>query len=90
MDKNLKNDLRAICDTIGKDKEGNITCRRGYFYRHGYTDTLFAEHICNVLNKHNIKYDLIEHNDIWKVFRGGASIANQSHFLVKFKIRGIK
>ncbi len=68
-------------DTLSKKKEV-YTARKGFFYRHGYTSEQYAKKI-EKLVKHS---EIIEHGEIWKPFRGGASVANSSHWWVKFKI----
>jgi hypothetical protein len=60
-------------------KKGVYTARHSYFWGITKSSQPFAE-----------KYELIdgikvtEHDNIFKAFRGEASVANQSHFLVRF------
>ena len=70
------------CSTVSKNKAGNYIARNGYYYRHGATEDDFAERILKKIQ--NI--EVVDTKDIWKPFKGGASVANQSHFYVEFKI----
>lgn len=67
-------------DSIGKNKAGNIIIRRGYFYRHGITVKSFTTQVMDVLGD---GYKLVDSGDHFTAFRGGASVANSSHFWVE-------
>lgn len=68
-------------DTIGQSK-GVYTVRRGFFYTHGYTAEKMVEAV-----KHFVPNAVIvDSGEIWKNFRGGDSVAQGSHFFVKFSI----
>lgn len=66
-------------DTIAFRK-GEITIRRGFFYRHGGS----AETIVARVVKRYPRAIIKDYGEVWKPFRGGASVANQSHWFVKF------
>ncbi len=83
--KNLIED-NLFPDTIGTKKGGNILCRWGYFYTHGNTAEVYVEKVKNLLDKHQVQYNIVDSGDIWKTFRGGASVANQSHWYVEIKL----
>ena len=70
-------------DTINTKKGGNILCRWGYFYSHGATAEDYAMQVRKLLTNHNIPYRIIDCGNHWAPFRGGASVANQSHFWVE-------
>jgi hypothetical protein len=81
-------DLKSVrkvinADSIGKNKAGNIVFRRGYFYRNGMDSEKFANFIMTKLNEFSIDAKIVNHGDVWKQFRGGASVANSSHFFVE-------
>lgn len=65
---------------------GVFTVRRGFFYTHGFTaDGLVA----------NVKAAfpnacIIDSGEVWKPFRGSASVAQQSHWFVKFTLNEIE
>jgi len=63
-------------------RKGVVTFRKGFFYTHGNSAVKYAEAIKRVFPQANI----LETQDIWTAFRGGASVAKSSHFLVKFEI----
>jgi hypothetical protein len=83
--KSLIAQLRAqlSSDSIGKKADGTIVVRRGYFYRNGMTSEKFAQIVQGVLARSNIDLTVKEHGDHWAAFRGGASVANSSHFWVE-------
>lgn len=80
----IKNALHP--DTIGTKKGGNILCRWGYFYTSGVTSQDYVDKIMELLNKHHINFNIVDSGDHWAAFRGGASVANQSHWFVEIKI----
>lgn len=72
---------KIMADTLSK--KGDIyTARKGFFYSHGGSSEIFAnrikDRIPNVI--------IIDHGEQWKPFRGGASVAQSTHWWVKFKI----
>lgn len=81
-------DLKSIrkvisADSIGKNKAGNIVVRRGYFYHNGMDSDKFACGVIAKLKLNGINAKVISSGDVWKPFRGGASVANSSHFFVE-------
>ena len=74
---------RASCsiDTLSQ-KAGVFTVRRGFFYTNGFTAEKLAEKIKAAVPGAII----IEQGEVWKAFRGGASVAQQSHWFVKFTV----
>jgi hypothetical protein len=79
----LKRLLNA--DTLSK-REGVYTARKGFFYTSGRTPEMFKNEIENKLLDLNLFIEIIDYGEIWKSFKGGASVANSSHWYVKFKI----
>jgi len=63
-------------------KAGVFTIRRGFFYTNGYTAEKFAQRVKEAFPTAVI----LESGEIWKPFRGGASVASQSHWFVKFSV----
>lgn len=91
MSKEQKKKIRTVLkelnpDTIGTKKNGAILCRWGYYYRHGKTDLAFAEAVKSKLDENDIDYSDIDSGDHWTSFKGGASVANSSHFWVEIKL----
>lgn len=70
-------------DTIGVNKSGNIIIRRGYFYSGGLDSTKFANSIAQLIASSGIPLKVANHGNQWRAFRGGASVANSSHFWVE-------
>lgn len=78
----------AICaDSTGKNKDGNIVVRQGYFYRHGKTaDALEAQVRAGLSKRNDIEFKILGSGDHWAPFRGGASLVNQSHWWVVVRV----
>lgn len=79
--KEVKKILSSDFDTISK-KSGIFTVRKSYFYTHGGT----TQKIVNIVKSKIPSAKIIDSGDHWAAFRGGASVANQSHWYVKFTI----
>jgi hypothetical protein len=87
----IKQTLNTIVDTVSKS--GDIyTARRGFYFTNGFTSDKFAEKIKLAINKFmgGDSFELVDSHEIWKPFRGGASTAQNSHWLCKFKINPIE
>jgi len=76
----------VMCDSVGKNKEGNIVCRRGYFYRMGDAANNFAARISSELTKAGVKHTVVNQGDHWAAFRGGQSVKAGSHFWVELRV----
>lgn len=76
----LKN--AGFVQSVGRKRNGDIVARRSFFYRNGKTSADFDQYVRKVLNTAGLedKYQIVESGEIWKPFRGGATIANQSHW----------
>lgn len=73
--------LVGIVDTVSK-RGDTFTARRGFFYTHGNSSDKIAAAIQRLIPGAVI----VDHEEIWKSFRGGAELRNSSHFCVKFRI----
>lgn len=84
----LKNLIRdeLHTSTIGTNKHGHIVCRWSFFYTNGMSAVKYGDKVRAFLESNDIYYEIIELREIWKPFKGGASVAAQSHFRVEFKI----
>lgn len=67
-------------------RNGEFTVRKGYFYRAGGSSERFEQSVSAQLDRLGIKHTIIDNGDQWAPFKGGASVANQSHYWVKFNI----
>ena len=68
-------------DTISK--KGNIyTVRKEFFYRHGMDALSIAGKVKEKLPDATI----VDYGEHWAPFRGGASVAQSSHWWVKFTL----
>jgi hypothetical protein len=88
VDKLIKdNKINFRADMISKDREGNYVFRKGYFYRPSKMDPAdWAEMISQKMKELGIDNTVIESDDIWKPFKGGASLKAQSHYLAKIRV----
>ena len=59
-----------------------ITVRRGFFYTMGKTADDYVQRVLKAYPKAKI----IDSGEVWRTFRGGASVRTQSHWFVKFKL----
>ena len=62
-------------------KNGVYTARFAYFFTSGRTSQHFADLVSRA------GFEVLEHENNWTPFRGGASVSQQSHFMVKFKVK---
>jgi hypothetical protein len=85
VDRIIKDTIMA--DQISKDREGNYIFRKGYFYRPSkMSPDDWAEKISKKLQEVGINNTVIDSDDIWKPFKGGAPLKSQSHYYVKIKV----
>ncbi len=76
-------DIKNLINADTLSKKGDIyTARKGYFYTHGKSEDDFAKSIEQALPSCKI----VGKGAHWASFRGGASVANSSHWWVKFEL----
>ncbi len=76
-------DVRAALNiSTASLRNGVFTIRKGFFYTGGYTEQMLAA----AVKKAFPTAVILESGEVWKSFRGGASVAAQSHWFVKFSI----
>jgi hypothetical protein len=68
-------------DSIGKNKEGNIVIRRGFFYRNGASAEAYRERVSAELRAAGIKHTVIDSGE-----KGSASVGNSSHWWVEIRL----
>lgn len=78
--------LSGVADTVGRNKEGNLVARREFFYTHGYSAEKFSQAVSSALSAEGIKHTIVDSGETWKPFRGGASVANSSHWWVEIRL----
>jgi hypothetical protein len=79
-------EVLAGADSVGKKKNGTVMIRRGYFYRNGMNADSFLESVVQQLNNKGIKVEVVDFGDVWKPFRGSASVSRSSHWFVEVKL----
>lgn len=78
---NIKDAIHASTLSV---KNGVYTARWGFFYTHGCTATAKAMQVTMALPMALV----IDSGEVWKSFNGGAPVAAQSHWWVKFTLDG--
>ena len=73
----------GIADSVSKRKDGTIVIRRGFYYRNGKDAELFSLAVGTALKKAGVKYSVKDYGEKWTAFKGGASLASQSHWWVE-------
>jgi len=79
--------MKEVKEKVGSDsyscKGGVFTVRQGFFYRHGKT----SEDLRNKVLAAFPSAVIIDSGEVYKPFRSWATLANQSHWYVKFTVR---
>lgn len=75
----------SLADTVGKDKEGNIVLRKGYFYHNSQSGQGYKDKISASLTAAGIQHTVTDHGDHYAGFKGGAGVRANSHFYLKLK-----
>jgi hypothetical protein len=63
-------------------KNDVYTIRRGYYLRNGFDAEMLADKVRRAFPS----VIILETGEVWKAFLGGASVAQQSHWFVKFRL----
>lgn len=82
-----KQTLKQVKEKLSENcsyKNGIFTYRVGFFYRNGRTEEEFVKKVMDVFPEATIESS----GSVDKPFRGGASLANSSHWFVKFSFKG--
>lgn len=84
--RSIREALGSVADTVGRNKLGQYVARRGFFYTNGFSSDQFATRCVEALRRAGINVRAAEHGEKWASFRGGASVAAQSHWWVALEI----
>ncbi len=81
--------MAEMLSTVGQlsKSKGLFVARRGFFYTHGYTAEKFAASVKAELAKQGVEINVVETGEVWKPFKGSASVAQSSHWFVKFTVK---
>ena len=85
--KNLQTE-NHFADTVGySSKTDEIIIRKSFFYTHGGSAESLADKINELLIATSLDgtCKITDKGEVWKDFRGGASVAQQSHWYVKLQ-----
>lgn len=66
-------------DSIGTCKEG-VILRLGFYYTNGRTAAQFEAMVMSGLKRAGLQPELVRSGEVWAPFRGGASVARNSHW----------
>lgn len=80
--KEIRDALVGVADTVGRNKQGQIVVRRGFFYRHGMDSTKFAAVVTRALKDAGMSYLVLDQGEKYTAFRGGQTVAQGSHWWV--------
>lgn len=69
-------------DSYGRTREGNLIVRRGFYFTHGETAEDFRDRVVSQLTACDVEAHVVDYGEVWKPFRGGASVAQSSHWYV--------
>ena len=73
-------------ETLGRAKDGTVIVRRSFFYTSGGSAEKFASIVTGRLQQANVAAKVIDQGEVWKPFRGGATVANSSHWWAKIEL----
>jgi hypothetical protein len=73
-------------DSIGKNKDGHIVVRKGFYYKSGRSAEAQTSRIKRALDDAGIKHTIVKDGEHNAPFRGGASVGRQSHFYTHIKL----
>ena len=85
----VKNALEAngvYPDAIGKNKDGHIVVRDSFFYKSGRTSEGHAYKVKKALDAAGLAHSIVDRGEHNAPFRGGASVAQGSHFYTHVKL----
>jgi len=83
--RSLKDNVFA--DDVSKDKAGDYTFRKGFFYRNGGDHRSWSAKLSKQLTDLGIAHTIKDAGEVNKAFRGGANTKNSSHWWVKVSIQ---
>lgn len=79
--------LKQVREQLNPDsascRAGVFTVREGFFYTHGRT----ADDLVARVLKAFPTATIFDSGEVWKAFRGDASVAQSSHWFVSFAVR---
>ena len=81
--KQVRAALSHNADSIGKNKEGAIVVRRGFFYRNGMSTDKFTAFVDHKLREAGLSFKIVRDGEHYAPFRGSATVAQSSHWYVE-------
>jgi hypothetical protein len=81
--KQVRDALSHHADSIGKNKAGAIVIRKGFFYRNGWSSGEFTYFVDHKLREAGLSFKIVRDGEHYAPFRGGATVAQSSHWYVE-------
>ncbi len=72
-------------DSVGRNKNGNIVVRSGFYYTHGRTANDVADSVRGACKLLGINVTVLGCGEVWKSFAGGKNVAQNSHWWVELE-----
>lgn len=74
-------------DSVGKNKDGTVTVRKGFFYTHGKDSSHHTKNVIDALNKAGVKHTVVDDGEHRAArWRGGASVRQGDHWYTTVKL----
>ena len=77
---------KLFSDSIGKNKDGHVVVRNGFYYKSGRSAEAQTAKIKRALDDAGVKHTIVKDGEHNAPFRGGASVGRQSHFYTHIKL----
>ena len=82
----MKTTLKDVKEKLSFDtysvKNGIFTVRKSFFYTMGKRSSDYVAKVKTAFPN----AEIVDFGEVWKTFRGGSSVANGSHWYVKFSV----
>jgi hypothetical protein len=82
----VRNALGAVADSVSRTKNGTFVARRSFFYCSGRTSEQFTNDVSHALQAAGVAHTVTNSYEKRTAFRGGVSLAQQSHWGVEFEL----
>ena len=77
-------------DDVTQSKNNTMIFRKGFFYKMGGDAEKWKNAVSKRLSNAGIAHVVMEYDEVYKDFIGGASIKRQSHWYVTIKLIGLE
>jgi len=81
----IAKNLFTGADTVGKNKDGHVVFRFGFYYTNRRNAAMMATIVINEFAKIGVVVECVDCYEKWLPFKGGAPVSRQSHWGVVVK-----